>query len=210
MTEHGVDPRLLEQRVSQIRGVISAKVIPGEEGEIGEIHVMATSQRAAKQLVRDIESLLLLHFKQRIDYRKISIVQLEGRRVTALRRIRLKAVEGETTALGQRWKVALEYEGKDHTGQWEGQAPVGETEGAAIATLNALLEIIGPGLSLALEEAKVAQMKGGMVVIASVTVGTPPQQETLLGSSLVKQKVAEASARAVLGALNRRLPFTVE
>ena len=53
-------------------------------------------------------------------------------------------------------------------------------------------------------------MDGGEVVIASVTIGNPPREETLLGSSFVKKDVAEAAARSVLGALNRRLPFTLE
>ncbi|MDP2725924.1 MAG: hypothetical protein Q8P59_00130 [Dehalococcoidia bacterium] len=210
MPEADLDPRLLEQRLGQIRGVISARVVERDDGEIGEIHIMATSQRTAKQLVRDIESLILLHFGRKVDYRKISIVQLEGRRVASLNRVRLKSVENEIAAESQRWSVILEYDRKDLIGRWEGVTSVLEAEGAALATLGAVQELMGGNLALTLKEARVTQIEGGPVVIAAVILGLPPRQETLLGSSFVKDRVAEASARAVLSALNRRLPFTVE
>lgn len=210
MPEGELDPRLLEQRLGQIRGVISARVVLGSDGEIGEVHIMATSQRAAKQLVRDVESLVLLHFKKRVDYRKISIVQLEGRRITAANRILLKSVENQSVQDKQKWVTILEYDRRDLTGYWEGSESVTEAEGAAQATLRALEELLGPSLALALKEVKLAQMEGGQAVLLTVAVGSPPQQEILLGSSFVKDKVAEASARAILSALNRRLPFTLE
>lgn len=210
MPEGELDPRLLEQRLGQIRGVISARVVLGADGEIGEVHIMATSQRTAKQIVRDVESLVLLHFRRRVDYRKISIVQLEGRRITAANRIRLKAVENQPGLGTQKWTTILEYDRRDLTGCWEGSESVSEAEGAAQATLRALEELLGPSLALAVKEVKLAQMEGGRAVLLTVAVGTPPQQETLLGSSLIKESVAEASARALLSALNRRLPFTVE
>ena len=210
MTEAGFDPHLLENQLSQIRGVISAKVVTGEGGVIGEIHILAGSQRAPKQLVRDIESLSLLHFKKRIDYRKISIVQLEGRRISPMSRVRLMTVERDLDAGSQQWKVTLEYERKELPGEWEGDSSASEAEGAARATLRALEVIVGPSLGLDLREAILAPIDGGMVVVSAVSVGTTSGQETLLGSSFVKENVGEAAARSVLGALNRRLPFTLE
>ncbi|MDO8690220.1 MAG: hypothetical protein Q7R39_09475 [Dehalococcoidia bacterium] len=210
MTGAGLDPHLLEQHLSQIRGVISAQVVASADGEIGEVHILAASQRPPKQLVRDIESLVLLHFKKKIDYRKISIVQLEGRRVTALNRIQLKGVQCQPDATPPQWAVTLQYEQRELLGEWQGDTSVSEAEGAAEATLRALKDLVGPALQLALKEAKLTQMDGGGVVVAAVAVGVPPRQETLLGCSFVKESVAEAAARSVLGAINRRLPFTAE
>lgn len=210
MTEGHLDLHMLEQRLGQIRGVISARVVPGSDGDIGEVHILAACQRTPKQLVRDIESLVLLHFKTKLDYRKISIVQLETRRIAAASRVRLKTVESENAGPSMCCGVTLEYESQDIVGRWEGPLSTTEAEGAASATVNALRGLVGEGLVLLLKEAKEAQLDEGQVIIASVAVGTPPKQETLLGSSFVKGTVAEASARAVLSALNRRLPFTVE
>lgn len=210
MTGAGLDPQMLEQQLGQVRGVISAQVVEAEDGTIGEIHILAGSQRAAKQLVRDIESLVLLHFRRKIDYRKISIVQLEGRRVTAMNRIRLKGVERQGAPDARRWTVKLEYESQEILGEWEGAGPVSDAEGAAQATLRALESLVGKAPGLILREAKTAQMDGGEVVIASIMIGSPPRQENLLGSSFIKEDVGEAAARSVLGALNRRLPFTME
>jgi len=212
MREEGLDLHLLEHRLGQIRGVISARVVTGEDGEVGEIHVMADSQRTPKQLVRDIESLFLLHFKTRLDYRKISIVQLEGERSGSMGRIRLKVVDNKQVSKTQsrRWSVILEYNQQDVTGQWDGASSATEAEGAAQATLGALQGMVGSAFTLSLREAKVAQLEGAAAVIAAVSLGAPPRQETLIGSSFIKDNVAEASARAVLSAVNRRLPFTLE
>lgn len=210
MTEGRLDPLLIEQRLAQIRGVISALVVTLDNGDIGEIHVMATTQRTAKQLVRDIESLVILLFGTKLDYRKISIVQLEARHVALVSRVRLKAIGSERQGDTLIWSVSLVYDRVDLTGRWEGTYEVTEAEGAALATLDALTVLVGPACALSLIEAKVAVIDQGNVVIASVKTGEPPKQETLLGGSFVKTTVAEAAARAVLSALNRRLPFTVE
>lgn len=210
MTEPGLDLSLLERRLGQIRGVISARVMPGLEGGIGEVHVMASSQRAPKQVVRDIESLVLLHFQQKVDYRKISIVQLESRRITPLNRVRLKSVEMNGFASPQTWSVVLEYDRQDLQGNWEGHDSATEAEGAARATLSAVSRLTGPSMTLDLVEARLTEMGGRPAVFASVALIMSTQEETLLGSSFVKGSVAEAAARSVLAALNRRLPFTVE
>ncbi len=210
MTEAGLDPHLLEKQLGQIRGIMSAKVVVGEDGAIREIHILAGSQRAPKQLVRDIESLSLLHFQKKIDYRKISIVQLEGRRITSMSRVRLMTVRRDLDTDSQQWKVTLEYEQKELPGEWKCETSVSEAEGAARATLKALEAIVGPSLGLDLREAKLAPIDGAMVVISAVSVETSSGHETLLGSSFVKESVGEAAARSVLGALNRRLPFTLE
>ena len=44
-------------------------------GEVSEVHVLAQSGLAPKQLVRNIESALLAQLGLKIDHRKISIAQ---------------------------------------------------------------------------------------------------------------------------------------
>src|SRR3990172_2223877 len=137
MTEGCLDLQMLEQRLGQIRGVISARVMPGNDGDIGEVHILAACQRTPKQLVRDIESLVLLHFKTKLDYRKISIVQLETRRIAASSRVRLKTVKCETAGRSMHCGETLEYDRQDITGRWEGPSTATEAEGAASATVTA-------------------------------------------------------------------------
>lgn len=70
-------PRLtqLEDSIRRIPGVQAAAVIGAETPS--EIHIVASSSRSPKQLVRDIQSLASAGFGFSIDHRIVSIVRLE-------------------------------------------------------------------------------------------------------------------------------------
>ena len=63
----------IEGTLSRLRGILSARVVRDERGEIQEVHVLADEGRHPKQISRDIESALFSEFGIRIDHRKISI-----------------------------------------------------------------------------------------------------------------------------------------
>ena len=65
----------IEGTLSRLRGVVSARLVRDERGEIQEVHVLADALRHPKQIGRDIESALFSEFGIRIDHRKISIAQ---------------------------------------------------------------------------------------------------------------------------------------
>ncbi|HEV3471731.1 MAG TPA: hypothetical protein VG408_00800, partial [Actinomycetota bacterium] len=70
-------PRLdhLEENIKRIPGVQAATVMGAEAPS--EIHIVASSARSPKQLVRDIQSLASAGFGFSIDHRIVSIVRLE-------------------------------------------------------------------------------------------------------------------------------------
>ena len=51
----------------------------GRLGRIDELHVLVNPKRAPKQIARDIESALRAHLDVVLDYKKISIAQVQGR-----------------------------------------------------------------------------------------------------------------------------------
>jgi hypothetical protein len=67
----------LQEELQRIPAVQSARVIGNDQPS--EIHIVATGERSAKQLVRDVQSLSAAGFGMTIDHRIVSIVQLEGR-----------------------------------------------------------------------------------------------------------------------------------
>lgn len=67
----------LEEVIRRVRGVVSARVLRSSEGEITEVHVVSEPGRNPKQLVRDIESAVLVELGLSVDHKKISVVQLE-------------------------------------------------------------------------------------------------------------------------------------
>lgn len=68
----------LQEELQRIPAVQSARVIGNDQPS--EIHIVATGERSAKQLVRDVQSLSAAGFGMTIDHRIVSIVQLEDRR----------------------------------------------------------------------------------------------------------------------------------
>jgi hypothetical protein len=62
----------LELTLSQIRGVCAASVILDQNRDVSEIHIVASMERKPKQIVRDVETLLFVKHRVKVDYRKIS------------------------------------------------------------------------------------------------------------------------------------------
>jgi len=62
-----------EELILTLPGVVSAKILAGENGTIDQIHVLVAGDLTPKQVVRNIESALVAHLSMRIDHRKISV-----------------------------------------------------------------------------------------------------------------------------------------
>jgi len=71
-----IDIPKIEELLSQVRGVMAVRVVLEEQGQIDELHIVGSPERSAKQMVRDIESLLFVRGGVRVDHRKISLVQI--------------------------------------------------------------------------------------------------------------------------------------
>lgn len=66
-----------EAAIRALRDVESATVL-GEGEAIREIHVLTRSTRPAKQIVRDVQTVLQTRFSRSIDYRVVSVAYLSG------------------------------------------------------------------------------------------------------------------------------------
>src|SRR6185295_18386084 len=71
-----IDVAKIEELLSQVRGVLAVRVVLEEQGQIDELHIVGSPGRSAKQMVRDVESLLYVRGGVRVDHRKISLVQI--------------------------------------------------------------------------------------------------------------------------------------
>ena len=65
-----------EDAVRQINGVRAASVVTGPDAVPTEIHVLAATGKAPKQVVRDVQSLALARFDLDVDHRIVSVVQI--------------------------------------------------------------------------------------------------------------------------------------
>jgi hypothetical protein len=65
--------RRAEELLTTLPGVMSAKIVASDSGDVDEIHVLTTAEYTPKQTVRNIESALIAHLGMRVDHRKISV-----------------------------------------------------------------------------------------------------------------------------------------
>jgi hypothetical protein len=81
MSEPRYPPEVIERAetlVSRIQGVSSCRISTDELGAITEIHVVATCQKPAKLLARDVESCLMAVLGMNVDHRKIGVVFIDA------------------------------------------------------------------------------------------------------------------------------------
>ncbi|MBE3598736.1 MAG: hypothetical protein IMX02_08065 [Limnochordaceae bacterium] len=71
--------RQLEELIETIEGVVGCRVLWDREGRPSEIHVVVTGERPPKLVVRDIQTLLLVHFNVSIPHQKVSVVVTRSR-----------------------------------------------------------------------------------------------------------------------------------
>jgi len=202
MTETTVllpDAATIECAISALSGVCGARVVLGAHA-INEVHVLATPRRAPKKIIRDIESVLLVQYGYRIDYRRISLAQVAATDVPARDQVALGAVEQVRTPHGTFISVEL----VDGQHPYVGTYPLHENEAdaAAKATVAALNALFAPAAPLAVRGVQCATIGMRPVVTVCATYNAT---EHVLGSAFVGHSVATAAARAVLAATDHHL-----
>jgi hypothetical protein len=202
----------LARCLQQIRGVRAASVACDTDGQVAEVHLVGSVSRPAKQIVRDAESLLHAQFGIPIDYRKISLVQLDGETVTShpsrLRLIHVTQRSEPTDCV----EVLLQGDQARFAGLEdliEGMPDDQKAQAAARATLAAIQQAIGQDVPLTLGKVQLLAPTEQQVCLAIVTAKTAKGDECLSGSCLVTHGVLEAGCKATLDALNRRLPVWI-
>lgn len=201
----------VEKLIRQLPGVISARVIVNDWGAIEEVHVLATTERGAKQIVRDVESSLAARWGINVDHKKISVAQVSARG-TRLPPMRLKlsslklesdALRGRLSAdvtLGVPTDPDLTFTGTAH-GPGNG---VHQYRVVATATVEALNQAIAPGNQLLLEDARLLQLAGHPIALVLINFSSEDgSEELLVGGVRAEGDPLPAFVRACLHGTNR-------
>ena len=203
--------RELEESVSRLETVDAVRIV--SDGEtVTEVHIVAAPSKPAKQVVRDIQSLAMARYGINIDRRVVSVVQLAHGDLTTASKERPMLVRLLEQPNGTRNDVTV-------TLRWKANEYVGTTTGPAAstarywligeATLDALGNTFANAAPLALNAIGPAAVGMRTVMIAVVVATTQKGDELAVGSSVTGGDEGEAAVRAVLDALNRRLPSLV-
>ncbi len=209
--------RRAENLLTTLEGILSARVVTTPLGEVSEVHILAQSGLAPKQLVRNIESALLAQLGLRVDHRKISIAQTaDVKPIEALEKeaVRTKSLhrailfENLAVAPGKRShrigiSVSLSYNGRTETAEEESSdTPRSRVEAAARATVMVLDRLLDDS-SVALEGAKIVPAFDREFVFVAVQGLGGRESLVLTGSAQIKESAERAAVFAVLDATNR-------
>jgi hypothetical protein len=201
-----VNLRDFEEKVRRLPGIEAARVVT-EGGSVTEVHVLTGMGKAAKQVVRDVQSLAQAVFGLAIDRRVVSVVQLPDPDLAQGDRPVIVDVSEQMD--GNHTKVVV-------TLGWQGDTLVGEVGGAAAhttrnrlvaeATIEALQQALQDTTAIGVAAVDLPVLGSRSVAIAQVVMVNEGAERLMVGSALVDGESSRAVVRAVLDALNRHIP----
>jgi len=204
----------IENTLGRIAEIKAVRVVASSEGVIQEIHVLALPSKAPKQLVRDIESTLMVSYGLVVDHKKISVAQL-GADVTKTPepdvfrgepRTRISSISAHVSGVHSTIVVELEIDGETYHGEASGPASkTGRIRLVALATLGAINKCVPDAKLFGLEDVAVMQLGRQRVAVSCVSLVSAMGEESFVGSALVQQNEKDSIVKATLDAINRRL-----
>jgi len=200
--EPGLDPwgvKRVENLITSLTGVLSARVVVTPQGEISEIHVLTTNDVQGKQVVRNVESALMAQLSVKIDHRKISVAQTaDVRPIEALQQAAIatrankrvvvfQGIEVRPAERAQRVlvRVRLAFEEREAEAEEQGTDTIRNRVEAAARAAAGCLDDLLPDNSIALEQREAEAEEQG--------------------TDTIRNRV-EAAARAAAGCLDDLLP----
>lgn len=209
-----------EESLRQVPGIRAASVVTGPDAVPTEIHIIASRSRGAKQVVRDVQSLAMAAHDIDIDHRIVSVVQFDDDDealpavisestddaiASAVARPVIASISIRTSGSEADASVTVSAGDATYEGRSIGPSTMSHRQTlVARATLDAVGELLG--LPAEIEFATVCAMGTRRMAACVIQVAVPRVGELVLtGSALVRNDEADAVARAVLDALNRRL-----
>lgn len=195
----------MERLICKMPDIKNCSVICDDNGNIEEVHVLAAVGRNIKQLVRDIQSAVNAKFNMSVDYKKISIAQIDEAEFRDTRvkidSIIVKNVENYIEAT-----VALVYEDKKYEGiSTKVKSKSNRVKAIAEATLHALENYLGIQGAFYLEGLEHCKISGKEVFVTVVGFSYDNAEESLTGSSIISLDENESAVKAVLAAVNRKV-----
>jgi hypothetical protein len=200
----------VERALTTVPGVLGARLVPGFDRPVDELHVLTSLSKAPKQAVRDLQTVLMARFGVSTDHRVISVVQLDDDAIAGGPERRGRVVVGRVAVAHEALEVQATVVLRDGDDELLGEATgpssaTGQRRAVAEATLAAIRPVLADTGRISLDGADVSEVLGRRVAIALVGFRTGRGEHTVAGSAMVRDAEADAIARSVLDALNRSI-----
>ena len=207
----------VENLITGLTGVLSARVVVTPLGEVSEVHVLTRSDLQPKQVVRNIESALMAQLGFKIDHRKISVAQTADvrpiealqneaiterakRRVVVFRGLEVRPAERPQRVL---ISVKLAFGEKEAGAEELGTDTVRNRVEAAARAAAACLDELMPDNSIALEGASIIDAFDRKFVLVAVHGLGGREAQLLTGTCEIRESAERSAVLAVLDATNR-------
>jgi len=208
-----IDLTEIEREICRLPDVSIARLVAENDGRVSEVHIVAHAGKHPKQIVRDVQSIALASFGLDLDRRVISVVQLGGNQLdenfTPEPRPSIVAITAESNGLRSLVRVTLARDEEEAVGFAEGSiATTARHRLVATATVDALRQLEQAAECIDIDHAQIVRVGAHDIAIVTVVFVVPPAEQLIAGSAIVRpQQEADAVARAVLDATNRRLAY---
>lgn len=180
-------------------------VVCSASNEVEEIHVLTAINKNVRQLVRDIQSAINAKFRINIDYKVISIAQINESDFKETR-LKLHGISVENVDNSVEAIVTLKFDDKLFEGKSRRvKSRNNKFKAVAEATILALEGYLNIGQVFYLEDIKaivIANREVSMCVIGFAFAGN---EELLSGCSIINADENESVVKAVLSAINRKI-----
>lgn len=198
--------REIESFLTNIKSVMSCKIIADQNDIINEIHVLSDNSRHSKQVARDIRSALLSNYDISVDYKIISVAQIvKNLTINTDFRLIYDGYTSETDSGRVKSCVRLSWDEKQYTGEAEGiKSEKNILKIAAAATLDAVKNAIGLDCFI-VEDIQCSRIAGQEVMVTAIAHIDNGSENILTGTSTVVNNRIDSTVRATLNAINRRV-----
>ena len=201
----------IEYFLNSIKSVISSKVISDSINEVCEIHVLSDNSRHSKQIARDIRTALLSKFNVDVDYKIISVAQID-KNVSFNSDFRLlyEGYTNETTSDRIKIKTKLSWDDKEFFGEAEG---IKSEKQSLVVAAKSTLEAIKLAINFdcfIVEDIQYAKITGEDALLVAITQVNNSKEEILLGASIIENNKIDAAIKATLNAINRKICLLIK
>jgi len=217
-----------EAAIRRLRDVEGVSVLSTGD-TIREVHVVTRSDRAPKQIVRDVQTVLRTSLGLSIDHRVVSVAQAgpdaaaasapeaahpvapvlddfapEDPTPAPVERIRFESVNLFVAGARTQAQVELRWRGLPRMGSASGWSTRDESHRlVAQAAAAAVQEFLADPVALSVQAVEFLEVGRHRLVVVALTLLAHRQERMLSGTSLVSQDTPQSVVLATLAALNR-------
>lgn len=195
----------IKDLICKLPDVMNCSVVCDDAGNVEEVHILAPVGKNIKQTVRDIQSAISAKFDISIDYKKVSIAQINETEFKEAR-VRIESIAIMNVDNMIEATVVLFYDEKIYEGKSKKvKSKSNRAKAVAEATLAALEAYMGMSGILYLEGMETIKISGKEVYVCLVGFSQDNVEESLSGCSIVSLDENESAVKAILSAVNRKI-----